>query len=307
VNRMSLSATLLAVCLGGCSASTTRSNDTPTTPSTTSNAPPEAVDRAEAEADAFTQHVKALQARTPEAFTIVIAKPFVVIGDEAPERVAARARGTVQWATSQLKAQYFDRNPEAIIDVWLFKDAASYEKHTMAFWGERPGTPYGYYSSRHDALIMNIATGGGTLVHEMVHPFMESNFPECPSWFNEGLASLYEQCGEEDGRVHGYTNWRLAGLQEAIRAGELPWFKDLMATTEDGFYEEDPGTNYGQARYLCYYLQHKGLLQRYYREFVANSEDDPTGYATLQRVLGVRNMEQFQKEWEAWVLTLRYP
>ena len=40
---------------------------------------------------------------------------------------------------------------------------------------------------------MNIATGGGTLVHEIVHPFMAANFEQCPSWFNEGLGSLYEQ------------------------------------------------------------------------------------------------------------------
>ena len=31
------------------------------------------------------------------------------------------------------------------------------------------------------------------LVHEMVHPFMDADFPACPAWFNEGLASLYEQ------------------------------------------------------------------------------------------------------------------
>ena len=52
-----------------------------------------------------------------------------------------------------------------------------------------------------NALVMNIATGGGTLVHEIVHPFMEANFPACPSWFNEGLGSLYEQSGARDGRI----------------------------------------------------------------------------------------------------------
>ena len=46
---------------------------------------------------------------------------------------------------------------------------------------------------------MNIATGGGTLVHEIVHPFVEANFPGCPTWFNEGLGSLYEQSAERKG------------------------------------------------------------------------------------------------------------
>ena len=51
---------------------------------------------------------------------------------------------------------------------------------------------------------MNISTGGGTLVHEIVHPFVAANFPNCPAWFNEGLGSLYEQSGEVNGAIHGY-------------------------------------------------------------------------------------------------------
>ena len=83
---------------------------------------------------------------------------------------------------------------------------------------------------------MNIATGGGTLVHEIVHPFVAANFPQCPSWFNEGLASLYEQSGEEAGHIHGYTNWRLAGLQKAIRGKRLGTFRRLCDTTTSQFY-----------------------------------------------------------------------
>ncbi len=65
---------------------------------------------------------------------------------------------------------------------------------------------------------MDISTGGGTLVHEIVHPFIEANFPNCPPWLNEGLGSLYEQSGEVQGRIHGFTNWRLHGLQADIKA-----------------------------------------------------------------------------------------
>ena len=108
---------------------------------------------------------------------------------------------------------------------------------------------------------MNIATGGGTLVHEIVHPFVAANFPACPSWFNEGLGSLYEQCSERDGRIEGLSNWRLAGLQSAIRAGRLPTFEALTATTDREFYDADPGTNYSQARYLCYWLEQHQLLR----------------------------------------------
>lgn len=72
------------------------------------------------------------------------------------------------------------------------------------------------------------------------------------------------------------------------------------------FYNEGTGTNYAQARYLCYYLQEKGLLRKFYKEFVANQKTDPTGYKTLQSVLGTTNMTAFQRKWEAFVMRLTF-
>ncbi|MBW2256623.1 MAG: C39 family peptidase [Deltaproteobacteria bacterium] len=217
----------------------------------------------------YAQHYMALRERVPEGFTAVLQRPFIVLGDEAPERVRARAEGTVKWAVDALKRDFFERDPAEIHDIWLFKDGPSYRHHAKALFGHEPSTPYGYASSSERVLVMNIATGGGTLVHEIVHPYLAANFPEVPAWFNEGLASLYEQSGSRDGHIVGYTNWRLAGLQRAIEAGSVPSFRFLTHTTTHEFYEEDPGTNYAQARYLLYYLQEKGLLVEYYRAFHA--------------------------------------
>ncbi|MEM7230558.1 MAG: C39 family peptidase [Planctomycetota bacterium] len=254
----------------------------------------------------FAQHVMKLKKRLGKRFTVLVEKPFVVIGDQSPSEVKRWSKRTVRWATDRLKELYFDRDPREILDVYLFRDKKSYRYHTKKFFNDNPGTPYGYYSPTHKALIMDISTGGGTLVHEIVHPFVEANFPRCPSWFNEGLGSLYEQSGERGGRIRGLVNWRLRGLQNAIRAGTVPSFQTLTATTTREFYDEDPGSNYGQARYLCYYLQEKGLLTKYYKRFVARREKDPTGYQTLKEVLGVKDMKAFQKKWEAFVLKLRF-
>jgi hypothetical protein len=71
------------------------------------------------------------------------------------------------------------------------------------------------------------------------------------------------------------------------------------------FYDDDKGTNYGQARYLCYYLQQRGMLLKFYREFHARQKSDPTGYRTLQKILGERDMRKFQEQWQKWVLTLK--
>lgn len=258
-----------------------------------------------AEAD-YSRHVELLKRKLPSTdFTIIVQPPFVVIGDEAPDAVKEHSERTVKWAVDKLKQDYFSKDPTNIVDIWLFKDAGSYERNALALFGEKPTTPYGYYSSQHNALVMNISTGGGTLVHEIVHPFIEANFPNCPPWLNEGMGSLYEQSGEVAGHIHGYTNWRLPGLQKAIKAGQVPAFRALMARDTRGFYNDDRGTNYGQSRYLCYYLQQKGLLVKFYREFVANQTKDPTGYATLRRILAVRDMNSFQKRWEQYVLTLQ--
>lgn len=256
----------------------------------------------------YAQHVMALRKKLPgKQFSMVLERPFVVVGDEEESAVRLRAERIVRWAVEKLKSDYFAKDPEDILDVWLFKDKGSYTQHTRQVFGDKPTTPFGYYSARHRALIMDISTGGGTLVHEIVHPFMETNFPECPAWFNEGLGSLYEQSGERDGHIIGHTNWRLAGLQDAIRGGALPSFQQLTATMQDEFYNEDRGDNYAQARYLCYYLQERGLLVKFYHEFYKGRKEDPTGYKTLQKILGERDMQAFQKKWEAYVLKLRFP
>ncbi len=258
-------------------------------------------------ADDYARHVQRLRERVSDEFTIVIQAPFVVIGDEPPATVQRRATGTVGWAVEKLKAAYFDRDPDHILDVWLFKDKASYERHTKELFGRVPQTPYGYYSPSDRALVMNIATGGGTLVHEIVHPFVAANFPECPAWLNEGLGSLYEQSAEKDGKIVGLTNWRLAGLQPAIRAKRLKTFRELTKTSDDAFYNDDRGDHYAQARYLCYYLQEKELLTKFVRDFMGNRGEDPTGYETLKKTLAEDDMAAFQARWERFVMKLTFP
>ena len=239
-------------------------------------------------------------------FTVVVEAPFVVVGDGPVEAVVGRAERTIRWAVTRLRESYFADDPRSIIDVYLFADRESYGRNTLALFGEEPDTPYGYYSPKHEALIMNIATGGGTLVHEIVHPLMASNFPACPAWFNEGLASLYEQCDERDGRIIGLPNWRLPGLQAAIRAKRLGSTRALCGTTSTEFYGVRSGVNYAQARYLCHYLQERGRLRDYYHAFVAAAATDPTGYETLRRIVGREDMGAFELEWRKHVMALRF-
>ena len=255
----------------------------------------------------FAQHIMTLRHRLPEGFTFVIQSPFIIIGDESPDMVKSRALHTVKAFSDAMKRQYFDTEPPCIFEIWLFKNEVSYRKYTKELFNDTPDTPFGYCSGTHSALIMNIATGGGTLCHEIVHAYVASNFPECPSWFNEGLGSLYEQCQFVDGKAMGMTNWRLAGLHRQIRNNTLPSFKSLCSTTTHEFYNPSTGDNYAQARYLLYYLQEHTMLETYYRTFLKNVSHDPTGYETLKYVLKEDDMTAFQKRWQEWVLALRFP
>ena len=235
-----------------------------------------------------------------QGFHVLVEPPFVIIGDEAKQRVKSRA-GFVRWVVRLLEADYFDKQPDEIIEVWLFKNERTYRKGAKKFFDDEPNTPYGYYSSDDNALVMNIGPGAGTLSHEIVHPYIEANFPNSPSWFNEGLASLYEQPRERGGHMWGTTNWRLPGLQRMIKTKTLPSLETLLASSHDDFYDASYDS-YAYARFLCQYLQDHGKLRAFYKKFVADK--DTTGKAALEAVLGM-DLATFEPIFKKWALRLR--
>jgi len=258
----------------------------------------------------YDAHIKALRARFKKLglanLNIRVEDPFVVIGNGTPAQLE-RSSGTVRWAADKLEQDFFAKRPAKILDIYLFGDAKSYEHGVATLHGEAPDTPYGFYSPSDGALFMNIATGGGTLVHEIVHPYVQADFPAAPPWLNEGLGSLFEQSAERDDHIVGLTNWRLAGLHDAISADAVPTFKKLTGLDGTAFYGKGSGTHYAQARYLLYYMQEKGLLRDFYRAFRTARTKDPTGYATLATALGEKDMAAFQARWEVYVAKLRFP
>jgi hypothetical protein len=53
-------------------------------------------------------------------------------------------------------------------------------------------------------------------------------------------------------------------------------------------------------------LQEQGKLTKFYRDFVANQQDDPTGYKTLAKTLGAKDMAEFQRKWAEFVTGLEF-
>lgn len=244
---------------------------------------------------------------TEEGFNAVVAPPFVIAGNGTPAQLAQYRDGTVLPAVKALSAQFFGTPPDEPVLIFLFESAGPYKRLAKKWFGEEDVPHYGFYRHADRSMLMNVTTGLGTLTHELTHALIASDFPDVPDWFNEGLASLYEQAqfGPGGTRITGLPNWRLSGLREAIKDGKLRPLAEMMA--DDDFRNDDRvGINYAQARYLMLYLQERGLLEQYYSGFRAGRENDATGLATLRQVIAPRTLGQFEKDWRAWVMTLRF-
>ena len=240
-----------------------------------------------------------------EKFNYLVAPPFVIAGNGRPESLKRYRDGTILAATRCLQKQFFKKQPSEPVMILLFESAGPYKRLAKKWFNDNDVPYYGYF--RHDnVMVMNVGTGTGTLVHELTHALIKPDFPSVPGWFNEGLASLYEQCSLGfDDSIKGHENWRLPGLQKAIDAGKLRPLAELIG--DRNFYRSDlVGVNYAQARYLMFYLQEKSLLQRYYQRFRDHAKDDPTGLESLKEVIAPQSLEDFEQQWRKWVMGLEF-
>jgi hypothetical protein len=239
-----------------------------------------------------------------EKLKSLIAPPFVIAGDGSIAQLKRYRDGTILAAARALRATYFKAEPDEPIVILLFESESPYRRLAKKWFGDDDVSPYGYF--RHDnVMVMNVATGTGTLVHELVHALIKPDFPEVPSWFNEGLGSLYEQCQLNGDEIRGLENWRLPALQRAIRSDKLRPLREMIK--DKNFYgDENVGMNYAQARYLLMYLQEKNLLATYYKNIKASHGEDENGLQTLEKLIEPKDLNTFEREWRAWVMTLKF-
>lgn len=269
--------------------------------------PPERHDRRSDLSQPCEQVARRVAERLGPGFAVVVREPFVLAGDLTADQLDVWHRDTIGPAARALAAAYFERAPDEPITVLLFSNEQTYYEQAQRLFGDQRVSVYGYYKPRHRTLVMNISTGGGTLVHELTHALVDFDFPEVPDWFNEGLASLHEQCRfRPDGSgLDGLVNWRLPILQEALAEGRLAPVDQLVL--EDDFRGQREAVHYAQARYLCLYLQEQGLLEDYFRRFRRDRRDDPRGLRTLHAVLGNRAWSEIDADFREWIATKSAP
>jgi hypothetical protein len=238
---------------------------------------------------------------------VIVRPPFVIGGDMELADLEAWHNDTIGPAAKAMANCYFRVPPSQPITVLLFDGEQSYNYFADKLFNESGISIYGYYKPNVRTLVMNISTGGGTLVHELTHALMDFDFPKVPDWFNEGLASLHEQCNfqrDQSGPwIEGQINWRLPGLQEAIRRDRLRTLKSMVE--ENDFRGKLEGTNYAQARYFCLYMQEKGVLREFYRSFRDGLQNDPRGAKAVAAVFANLDWDVLDSEFRDWVMTLK--
>lgn len=249
--------------------------------------------------------------RLGEGCAAIVRVPFVVAGDLGVNELDHWHEETIGPAARAMARRYFKTPPYEPITVLLFSNREAYDRQARLLYGDESISVYGYYKPDERALVMNIGTGGGTLTHELTHALIDFDFHDVPDWFDEGLASLHEQCRirRDESEIDGQVNWRLPGLQATIRAGRLRSLEDMIR--DDDFRGAEIGLNYAHVRYFCLFLQSDrnprrcNVLGEFYIQLRAQQSNDPQGLRSLRQVFPDQSWDELDAAYRDFVLSLK--
>ena len=235
---------------------------------------------------------------------IIVRPPFVIGGNLSEAELDRCYAETILPTKRALDLAYFDNAPDEPLTLLLYSDERSFRDASWKLDRRNTANYYGYYIRTDRRIVVNISTGEGTLAHELAHALGHFDFPNMPEWFDEGLASLYEEADfSEDGlQLNGLSNWRLNHLLSAMQKRRLGTLESLISARE--IREEEQAVEYAHARYFCLYLQERGLLPFFYRKFRDRASTDPSGLRTLCEILGEENLDPVDRNFRQWVIAL---
>ncbi len=164
----------------------------------------------------------------------------------------------------------------------------------------------GHYS--HDRKELIAKDIGATLRHEFLHVLhWRSNVRHSqvhPVWIQEGLCSLIEDYDMVNGNITPVASWRTNIVKRLAKAHKQLSLTQLATLTRERFTGSRPLAYYAQARAFFLYLYEKDKLGAWYRHYVANFEQDPTGVASVVEVLGMP-VDAIDADFREWALKLK--
>lgn len=235
---------------------------------------------------------------------IIVRPPYVLAGNVSESELDRQYRKTILPTARALSLAFFDQTPDEPITLLLFSSEEAYRNASWHLDRRNTADYYGYYIRPDRRIVLNLSTGDGTLAHELTHALAHFDFPQMPGWFDEGLASVFEEADfSPDGlQLVGVSNWRLNHLLHAMQRRRLKTLESLITARKVD--SDNQEVQYAQARYFCLYLQDRGLLPFFYRKFRRKYSSDPSGARTLCSVLGTDDFDSIDRDFRRWVIAL---
>jgi len=201
----------------------------------------------------------------------------------------------------------FRTRPAEPVLVYLFSSQKPYQAYCRKRWNEPCISSYGFYLGDEGRIVLDVGPGVGTLTHELVHPILRADFPDAPTWLDEGIASLYEGFALGPGdQIRGTRNWRLPRLKQALhRKSETDevTVSALFALSDSEFRNEKEDLNYALARAFCWWMEQKGWLWPFYHAYRDGFADDPKGERAVESVTGKTPLE-LDQPFRSWLRAL---
>lgn len=237
----------------------------------------------------------------PRRYRVIVHRPFVIVGDFEESHLRSVYAHTILPTARGLHAEYFARHPMQPVTILMISNTRAYQAYARSTQHSAYANYYGYYRRDQQLVVVNAATGSGTLAHELTHVLTDVDFPNMPQWFNEGFAALHEevQVRPADGFVRGLPNWRLRSVAAALETRQLQTIHSLVTSIRLRPAHEQ--LDCAHARLICLFLQQQGLLAEFYQRLRKDVVDDPSGAATLQEVLGGRAWPEIETEFRVWL------
>jgi len=203
----------------------------------------------------------------------------------------------------------FSRLPARAVTVYVVNHRASFAR----LCAERLGpacspTWLGVWVKETREILVDQSLGPTSLVHELVHPLLESEAPTLPRWLREGISALFEAPEIHGLEIHGTTNWRVADLRRALASPtgrELVHLDALFRMPDDLFDGDHALAAYAVARFACQWMDSTGQdrLWRFYQAWRDHADADPTGEKAFADVVG-RSPHDADAAWQKWVRSL---
>jgi len=236
----------------------------------------------------YTSVINEHSPQIPEGMSITKFRQFVIFSDMNDDLTYKLIDNDVRFTIEAMSKNYVNTLPDVVTPIYLFEQYDNYKKFVMDNYDidEDDISPYGFYKISKNVIVIRYVTWKGSILHEITHRFIRSDFPGAPSWFDEGFASLNEKATFKNGNLIGEFSYRIIPLRRAINENTYTGLKHLMETNDEVLYGKRTSYYYAQSRYLLMYLQEKGLLEKYYKTFRDSYNEDNTGISQLEDVTG---------------------